>query len=581
MAHWLYIALATPSSSNSIGSGYKTGYTTVTGFPIYTSDKELILTEENPGTSIGIMRYYEYDNAPNYSDYHSGISVNSLPIIEGRIDDSILYDSTWVSYAQVSPCKLFRVETETSVDQYCTRYEDAQIKGRYLIRDIPNFLFNGFIIPVKYLHKGEIKDGIGNYDTTNFTFLPTRAWSRGGGSTVESYAARTRSYIANASAMTPKAIKRQEAYSNKLVLSDISVGDIIDFGPDYQHVPSILKTWLDNSCENITDSVEPAVFEMTTTAGIRLFTAETYSYWDMKVVPKLEEREIHEDGEYTVNSGFAGISKVTVDVRSARNIPEFEWTLRKTLDFSMIPENLLGAIHFVYFDLPDAESKPFIGLRISDGVVTAIQYDDYPNEFTLYDANGWIDPKYQKVHCANAAVSGLLYTFLNHNYVLWISFSIGGTTVTAEEGTTLAEWFESQGLSETVTVTDTEIMDTTNGAYLYYDGTKVGGTHVIVDGGVYTWISPPTETTYNIPSGWVASAGYGIFNVSGDINGSSFTTLAIGYVDSVSYRNCISLFTNSSFSSQFGNSSSLTITITGGDDVDNELLKSWLDTYGE
>lgn len=313
MAHWLYISFATPGSgvSNFNGSNYLTGYTSVTGFPIYTADNELILTEENPGTSIGIKRYYLYDSSPIWSDYHSGISVNSMPIIEGSENNETLHP--YVSYAQVSPVKLFRVESATSIDQYCTRYEDAQIKGRYLIKDIPNFVFNGFIIPVKYLHKGEIKDGIGNYDTANFTFLPTKTWSEGG-STDETYASRSRSYIANASAMTPKAIKRQEAYSNRLVMSDIAVGDIIDFGPDYQNVPSIFKTWLDNSCENITDAAEPAVFEMTTTAGIRLFTAETYSYWDMKIVPKLEERKISENGEFTVNSGFAGISKVKVNV---------------------------------------------------------------------------------------------------------------------------------------------------------------------------------------------------------------------------------------------------------------------------
>lgn len=419
MAHWLYISFAAPSSgvSNFNGSNYLIGNTTVTGFPIYTSDNELILTEENPATSIGIKRYYLYDSSPIWSDYHSGISVNSIPIIEGSQNNETL--NPYVSYAQVSPVKLFRVEKETSIDKYCTRYEDAQIKGRYLIKDVPNFVFNGFIIPVRYLHKGEIKDGIGNYDTSTFTFLGTKAWGKGG-STDETYAGRSRSYIANASAMAPKAIKRQGPYSNRLVMSDIAVGDIIDFGPDYQNVPSILKTWLDNSCQNITDSAEPVVFELTNTAGIRLFTEEKYSYWDMKVVPKLEERELTENGEFKVNAGFAGISKVIVKVPTTQKTADFEWTLRETLDFSMIPSDLLGEIHFVYFSIPEAElyaSTPFIGLRISEGAVTAIQYgDNISTEVVLYDAeSGWADTSYRTLHTYASAMSGILYAFLSGN----------------------------------------------------------------------------------------------------------------------------------------------------------------------
>lgn len=419
MAHWLYISFAKPSSgvSNFNGSNYLIGNTTVTGFPIYTSDNELILTEENPAASIGIKRYYLYDSSPIWSDFHSGISVNSIPIIEGSQDNETL--NPYVSYAQVSPVKLFRVEKETSIDKYCTRYEDAQIKGRYLIKDVPNFLFNGFIIPVRYLHKGEIKDGIGNYDTSTFTFLGTKAWGKGG-STDEGYAARTRSYISNSSAMTPKAIKRKAAYSNELILSDISVGDVIDFGPDYQNVPDVLKTWLDNSCQNITDSPEAVVFELTTPSGIRLFTEEKYSYWDMKVIPKLEEREITENGDFSVNAGFAGISRVKVNVPTTQKVTDFEWTLREELDFSMIPSDLLGEIHFIYFSIPEAElyaNTHFIGIRISDGVVTAIQYGDSINtEITLYDAeSGWADASYRTLHTYAAALSGILYAFLSGN----------------------------------------------------------------------------------------------------------------------------------------------------------------------
>lgn len=85
----------------------------------------------------------------------------------------------------------------------------------------------------------------------------------------------------------------------------------------------------------------------------------------------------------------------------------------------------------------------------------------------------------------------------------------------------------------------------------------------------------------NMPPGWTAKQGYGKFNISGTVNGTAFSSVSIGYLDSIAYRNCISIYTGSSFAGQYGNSSSLVFSFTDGDDINNESLISWLSSQGE
>lgn len=306
MAHWLYF-----SFTNANGQSYVTGNTSVTGFPIYNYDKELLLTADNPCQSIGVIGY---STDTVWGTHERGIKIGSFETVYGYFKDAVAYPKA--AYTQESPVKLFRVETETEVDKYATRYEDAQIKGRYLVREVSSFLKNGLIVPVRYLHKGVIRDGIGNYNTSSFTYLskytPTGSYDN---DTYQSRANTTRSYISSSAAMMPMAVTRKEAYSNRLLLDTIEVGDVLDFGPEPQNVPDIIKTWLDNSCENITDSEEPVVFNLTSPGGIQLFTANTFSRWDMQIIPKLEEISVTPmETAQTINvgTGFAGIKTVQV-----------------------------------------------------------------------------------------------------------------------------------------------------------------------------------------------------------------------------------------------------------------------------
>lgn len=98
-----------------------------------------------------------------------------------------------------------------------------------------------------------------------------------------------------------------------------------------------------------------------------------------------------------------------------------------------------------------------------------------------------------------------------------------------------------------------------------------------------------TGTTWNVPSGWTAAAGYGIFsnlNYGFAINGenygdSGWSWLCIGYygsdIDWHSKTNSIAY----SLPSEITNDSSITLTFNSGTDATNTSLISWLKTNGE
>ena len=112
-------------------------------------------------------------------------------------------------------------------------------------------------------------------------------------------------------------------------------------------------------------------------------------------------------------------------------------------------------------------------------------------------------------------------------------------------------------------------------------------------------ITDLTGTTWYVPSGWLASAGYGEFNVSIDWTspsnyydryGASYKLL-IGYEESagvvVAADNKIRAYYSLSQSGGtyfyfdiISNSEALSFTITGGTDVTNADLITWLKTYG-
>ena len=96
-------------------------------------------------------------------------------------------------------------------------------------------------------------------------------------------------------------------------------------------------------------------------------------------------------------------------------------------------------------------------------------------------------------------------------------------------------------------------------------------------------ITDLTNTTWVVPAGWSAKHNYGTFSVDYDYeygtNSGSQTTLRIGYDTGAGDdgTNCIGF---STYPAIFSNTA-FTITFTGGTDVTNASLISWLETYGE
>lgn len=94
-------------------------------------------------------------------------------------------------------------------------------------------------------------------------------------------------------------------------------------------------------------------------------------------------------------------------------------------------------------------------------------------------------------------------------------------------------------------------------------------------------------TTWYVPKGWLASAGYGNFDVQGVVNNKyTFARLRIGYHVTGEYADGTKLYDTykngvAVDTTWFANASNLTIIIVSGADVTNSSLISWLETYGE
>lgn len=99
-------------------------------------------------------------------------------------------------------------------------------------------------------------------------------------------------------------------------------------------------------------------------------------------------------------------------------------------------------------------------------------------------------------------------------------------------------------------------------------------------------ITDLTNTTWNIPAGWTASAGYGSFNLVGDINGRYFqdyVQLGRGNFNGNTFpvqANSIAYWTTDGGVAYYTSNIPLTITITGGTDATNTKLISWLEENG-
>ena len=100
-----------------------------------------------------------------------------------------------------------------------------------------------------------------------------------------------------------------------------------------------------------------------------------------------------------------------------------------------------------------------------------------------------------------------------------------------------------------------------------------------------------TNTYWNIPAGWTATAGYGRFNVeiSIDENGEGiggYERFEVGYTidadnpdDSIAKANCVTFGPESFW--EYNNSKTFQIRFNGGADVTNASLITWLEANGE
>ena len=99
-------------------------------------------------------------------------------------------------------------------------------------------------------------------------------------------------------------------------------------------------------------------------------------------------------------------------------------------------------------------------------------------------------------------------------------------------------------------------------------------------------ITDLTGTTWYVPSGWEAEAGYGIFiidaYVTPNYGSNNWATMRIGY-NALKNPSAdqIGITTATGGGTAIGPSKSFTITFNGGEDVDHPKLIEWLKTYGE
>ena len=101
-------------------------------------------------------------------------------------------------------------------------------------------------------------------------------------------------------------------------------------------------------------------------------------------------------------------------------------------------------------------------------------------------------------------------------------------------------------------------------------------------------ITDLTGTTWYVPSGWSATSGLGEFNINGHFKATfstgeaenDFKALWLGYNNPGLLANWLVIYLASSGTTNYSSGTLFIFTFTGGDDVDDPDLISWLTTYG-
>lgn len=105
--------------------------------------------------------------------------------------------------------------------------------------------------------------------------------------------------------------------------------------------------------------------------------------------------------------------------------------------------------------------------------------------------------------------------------------------------------------------------------------------------GIQLKVTDLTNTTWHVPAGWEAEAGYGKFEVDCYNDYGDGNEFYIGYYDSLGMGNAtatadkVGIFASGYPISTPSNTNSFTVTFTGGTDVTNTKLIDWLSKYGE
>lgn len=494
MAHWIYLC---PSTSAKIGTYNSNDWRTaendekdtiipnkyvslsgdVTGFPLYTEEAGVIFTQQQPanglmlrcanGTNSGSIfyRYWASIIACYGSDYYRVIDANKY---------EALYDQSYSVYNyQILPNKLFRVD-DTSFDGYSTVYTDETISGTFRMNGTGSNLPQGCLVPVGVMVNGELYEGIGNYAAT-FTYEVSPDRGYGGNGAVTS----TRSFLTSKTSMAPKYLKRN-GKSNKLVLTDIKEGDILDFGSSPQSVPSIFKNWVLTNCTETTDAPEPMRVDIITPNGTQLFTAGKLCNWDVKAIPKLQTKTATPSTisqEVVADSGNAGLAKVIVNP-----IPK-ELGMPDEYDGSLVTE--------ITFTIDGTEYEAEDGMNWKDWAADA---SCNKNGSVIIGANGTLykDGSDEIRTSQNDVVFAEDLIIGGENYVFGsiapeITFTIQGAEFKAEEGMTWGKWVDNRFYNNGRFIPlDDNVHDQSCWMNVHtYDDIPVTLTDTIVDGAAY------------------------------------------------------------------------------------------------
>lgn len=198
-----------------------------------------------------------------------------------------------------------------------TEISGAKISGKYKFHDnIAGKIYSGFSIPCNYiisLQNGETFAG--NYIRANVTS--------------PRYPSDTCCGLSWGNILTDELIMFGNASSSYDATSASLPSEyqdcVVDFGLEQQDIPSFILEWIQANADMIVEDSKALQIRMRSQNGIRLETEMKYCDRDIEVVPTLQELLVNENGVYVPSAGYAGISKVVIDMAILEDAEEMEF----------------------------------------------------------------------------------------------------------------------------------------------------------------------------------------------------------------------------------------------------------------